>query len=63
MKNRVFKKLKRFLKREIKNKFDIGIHLDLFFTKNIPLMKYFLFAMLITKLYKLNINILYIPKI
>ena len=61
-KNELFKKLKRFLKREIKNKFDIGIHLDLFFTKNIPLMKYFLFAMLITKLYQANNNILYIPK-
>ena len=62
-KNVLFIKLKRFLKREIKNKFDIGIHLDLFFNKNIPLMKYFLFAMLMTKLYQANINILYMPKI
>ena len=62
-KNELFKKLKIFLKREIKNKFDIGIHLDLFFTKNIPLMKYFLFTMLITKLYTKNINIyVKIPK-
>lgn len=35
-KNELFKKLKRFLKREIKNKFDIGIHLDLFLLKIYP---------------------------
>ena len=58
----LFKKLKKFLKIEIKGKFDVAIHLDLFYTKNIPLMKYFLFSILITKLYQANNNILYIPK-
>ena len=61
-KEELFKKLKRFLKYEIKGKFNVAIHLDLFYTKNTPLMKYFLFAMLITKLYQANDNILYIPK-
>ena len=35
-KNELFKKLKRFLKREKKIKFDIGIHLDLFLLKIYP---------------------------
>ena len=61
-KEELFKKLKKFLKHEIKGKVHVAIHLDLFYTKNIPLMKYFLFAMLITKLYQANDNILYIPK-
>ena len=61
-KEELFKKLKRFLKIEIRGKTHVGIHLDLYYTKNIPLMKYFLFAILITKLYQANDNILYIPK-
>ena len=61
-KDELFKKLKKFLKHEIKGKFNIGIHLDLFYTKNISLMNYFLFAMLITKFFQTNNYILYIPK-
>lgn len=40
----------------------VGIHLDLFCTKNIPLIQYYLFVMLLTKLYQVNDNILYLPK-
>ena len=61
-KNDLYIKLEQFLKREIRGKYHVGIHLDLFYTKNVPLMKYFLFAILITKLYQTNDNILYIPK-
>ena len=57
-----FKKLKKFLKYNIKGSFKPSIHLDLYYTNNIPLMKYFLFAILTTKLHKANDNILYIPK-
>ena len=61
-KDNLFKKLKRFFKIELKGKEKVGIHLDLFYTKNTPLMQYFLFAFLITKLFQVNDNILYIPK-
>ena len=61
-KEELFKKLKKFLKHDVKGKSNVAIHLDLFYTKNIPLMKYFLFSMLITKLFQANDNILYIPK-
>ena len=50
------------LKYDIKGKFIVGLHLDLFYTKNIPLMQYFLFSVLITKLYQVTDNIIYIPK-
>ena len=46
-KEELFKKLKRFLKIEIKGKFDVGIHLDLFYTQNITLMNNFVFSILI----------------
>ena len=58
----LYQKLKKFLKHEIKGKNKIGIHLDLFYTKNISIMKYFLVSNLITKFYQVNDNILYIPK-
>ena len=61
-KDDLFRKLKRFFKIELKGKEKVGIHLDLFYTKNTPLMQYFLFAFLITKLFQVNDNILYIPK-
>ena len=61
-KGELFKKLKKFLKYEIKGKHKAAIHLDLYYTKNVQLMKYFLFSFLITKLYQANDNILYIPK-
>ena len=61
-KNDIFKKLKKMLKYDIKGKFNVGLHLDLFYTKNIPLMQYFLFSVLITKLYQVTNNIIYIPK-
>ena len=61
-KDELFKKLKRFLKVEIRGKANVAVHLDLFYTKNIPLMQYFLFAFLVTKLYQANDNILYIPQ-
>jgi hypothetical protein len=48
-KDNLFKKLKRFFKIELKGKEKVGIHLDLFYTKNTPLMQYFIFAFLITK--------------
>ncbi len=58
----LYKKLKRFLKKDIRGKYNVGVHLNLFYTKNINLMKYFLFSFLISKLYQANDNILYIPK-
>ena len=61
-KDDLFIKLEDFIKYKIKGKPHVGVHLDLFYTKNTPLMKYFLFAILITKLYQTNDNILYIPK-
>ena len=61
-KDDLYIKLEFLIKHEIKLKAHPAIHLDLFYTKNIPLMKYFLFAVLITKLYQTNDNILYIPK-
>ena len=61
-KDYLFKKLKKMIKRDIKGKRKVGVHLDLFYTKNIPLMQYFLFSFLITKLYQVSDNILYIPK-
>ena len=61
-KDDLFRKLKRSFKIELKGKEKVGIHLDLFYTKNTPLMQYFLFAFLITKLFQVNDNILYIPK-
>ena len=61
-KDELFKKLKKLIKHQIKGKFKVGLHLDLFYTKNIPLMQYFLFSVLITKLYQISDNIIYIPK-
>ena len=61
-KDDLYKKLKKFLKHDIKGKNKVGIHLDLFYTKNISIMKYFLVSLLITKFYQVNDNILYIPK-
>ena len=61
-KDELFKKLKKLIKHKIKGKFKVGLHLDLFYTKNIPLMQYFLFSVLITKLYQVTDNIIYIPK-
>ena len=61
-KDELYKKLKKFLKNEIKGKNNIGIHLDLYYTKNTSIMNYFLFSILITKIYQTNYNILYIPK-
>ena len=61
-KDELYKKLKKFLKHEIKGKNKIGLHLDLFYTENTTLLNYFLFSILITKFYQTNDNILYIPK-
>ena len=61
-KDELYKKLKKFLKHEIKGKNKIGFHLDLYYTKNTSIMNYFLFSILITKIYQTNYNILYIPK-
>jgi len=47
------------LKHDLKVKFKVGIHLDLFYTKKISLMQYFLFAVLITKLYQVKDDIIY----
>ena len=58
-KNDLFKKVKRFLEIETRGKEKVGVHLDLFYTKNIPLMQYFLFAFLITKFYQADDNIYY----
>ena len=60
-KDELYKKLKKFLKVEIKGKYNIGIHLDLFYSKNINLIRYFLFSILITKIFKTNDDILYFP--
>jgi len=61
-KDELYKKLKKFLKHDIKGKNKVGLHLDLFYTENISIMKYFLVSLLITKFYQVNDNILYIPK-
>ena len=62
IKEELFKKLKKLLKYKINVKSNVGIHLDLYYTKNILQMEEFLFAMLITKIYQVNNKILHIPK-
>ena len=57
----LYKKLKKLIKDEIKDENKVGIHLDLYYTRNIDLMNYFLFSVLISKIYQINDKILYIP--
>ena len=62
-KNLIFEKLNNILiKIKNENYKDIAIHLDLEDTNDIEIMNEFLFSFLITKFYKNNDNIIYIPK-